>query len=306
MSLFKKKIKVVTHGGDFHADDVLACAVLSLWADKNGYKLEIIRSRDEEIIKKADIVVDVGRISDSDNKRFDHHQKGGAGIRENGVPYASFGLVWRKYGLDICGDQEIADRVEKSLIMPIDARDSGVNICMANELGVNEHHTTEMICNFNLTQKEDGKLAYKQFEKALYFAKEIIKREIAWALALNDGDKETTKAIEEQNEPEILILERSIEWHEAVSKNKKIKFVVYLHRNGKHWCVQCGRDDLEDYNSDRANFPKAWRGLREVELVNVSGIKDASFCTNGGWYGTAKSKIGAIEMANKALQNSQN
>jgi uncharacterized UPF0160 family protein len=302
MSLFKTKIKVVTHSGDFHADDCFACAVLSLWADKNHSKLEIIRSRCGEIIEKSDIVVDVGMEYNSEKNRFDHHQKGGAGIRANGIPYASFGLVWKKYGEEICGSQLVADRVDKSLVTPVDAKDNGVNISKTNELGVTGHRTSNAIFNFNPTWQENINISYGQFKKALDFAKEILLREIAWAIALNDGEKETMKAVEEQNNPEILILERSIEWHEAVSKNKNIKFVVYLHRNGKYWCVQCGRDDLEDYNSDRANLPKAWWGLREDELAKVSGIKDASFCTNAGWYGTAKSKDGAIEMANKALQ----
>ncbi len=62
---------------------------------------------------------------------------------------------------------------------------------------------------------------------------------------------------------------------------------------------------MEDYDSDRANMPKTWWGLKENELVNISGVKDASFCiNNGGWFGTAKSKEGAIEMAEKAEINS--
>ena len=40
----------------------------------------------------ADIVIDVGGQYDPDAGRFDHHQRGGAGERENGIPYSSFGL----------------------------------------------------------------------------------------------------------------------------------------------------------------------------------------------------------------------
>jgi uncharacterized UPF0160 family protein len=306
MNLFRKKITVVTHSGDFHADDVFACATLLLWADKNGCKLEIIRNRDREIIEKADIVVDVGMEYNPDKNRFDHHQKGGAGTRDNKVPYASFGLVWNKYGEDICGNLEIVNKIENNLAMPIDARDNGINISLTNELGIVDHRTSDMICEFNLTWQEDEKLLPIQFKAALHFAKEILKREIAWARALIDGEKETAEAIREQNEPEILILDKNTEWHEAVSKIKNIKFVVYKHENCKDWYVQVGMNNPEDYSSKRIKFPENWRGLEGEDLVGVSGVKGALFCTSGGWLAVAKTKEGAIEIANKALHNLQN
>ncbi len=59
---------------------------------------------------------------------------------------------------------------------------------------------------------------------------------------------------------------------------------------------------MEDYTSDRGTFPQSWRGVRDENLAEVSGIKDASFCTNGGWLAGAKSKEGAIELAKRALE----
>jgi uncharacterized UPF0160 family protein len=306
MSLFKSKIKVVTHDGNFHADDIFASAAFSLWAEKNDKKLEIIRTREKDKIEKADIVIDMGGIYDSDRNRFDHHQKGGAGMRDNGVPYASFGLVWEKYGEEICGNRGVAYRVEEKLVMPIDARDNGVNISVANKLGINDHHTTYMICNFSPTCQEDKESLFGQFEKGLHFAEEILIREIAWAKALIDGEKETLEAIKKQNKPEILILDKKIEWHEAVSKDKNIKLVVYPNKEKTEWRIQVGRDDLEDYDSRRIKFPESWCGLRDHEFVKVSGIKDAVFCANNGWLAVIKTKEGAIEMANKVLQITQN
>jgi uncharacterized UPF0160 family protein len=306
MNLFKKKIKVVTHSGDFHADDVFACATLSLWAEKNGCKLKIIRDRDPKIIEKADMVVDVGNVYNPDENKFDHHQKGGAGERENGIPYASFGLIWKKYGVEICKTQGIADRIEKRLVLSIDARDNGKNILNTNELGIIDHRTSNMICDFNPTWQEDKKLSFKYFEKSLNFAKEILLREIAWAKALIDAERETMKIIKEQNEPEILILDENTDWHEAVSKNKKIKLVIYPRNKKTEWSIQTGRDNLEDYNSDRVKFPKDWWGLRDENLIKISRIEGAVFCADGGWFAVVKTKEGAIEMAKRALQNGLN
>src|SRR3989344_7953949 len=90
------KIKVITHNGDFHADDVFAMASLML-LHKN--KIEIMRTRDEAIINKgANYVIDVGGIYDDERNIFDHHQSGGAGERSSGIPYASFGLLWSTKG----------------------------------------------------------------------------------------------------------------------------------------------------------------------------------------------------------------
>jgi uncharacterized UPF0160 family protein len=89
-----KKMKIVTHAGSFHLDDLFAIATISLiYPD-----IEIVRSRDKSEAASADFVVDVGDVNDTEKNRFDHHQEGGAGKREDGTPYASFGLVWKKFG----------------------------------------------------------------------------------------------------------------------------------------------------------------------------------------------------------------
>ena len=65
--------------------------------------LEIVRTRDASALAAADARVDVGGKSDPATGDFDHHQRGGAGERPNGVRYASFGLVWKHYGAQLAG-----------------------------------------------------------------------------------------------------------------------------------------------------------------------------------------------------------
>ena len=84
-------MQVATHPGNFHADDVFAVAVLGL---VHG-PVQVVRTRDEAAQAAADVRVDVGGRADAATGDFDHHQKGGAGERPNGIRYASFGLVWR-------------------------------------------------------------------------------------------------------------------------------------------------------------------------------------------------------------------
>lgn len=67
-------MKIGTHSGVFHCDDALACFMLKCLP---RYKeAQIIRSRDESILKECDVVVDVGGVYDPVAQRFDHHQRG--------------------------------------------------------------------------------------------------------------------------------------------------------------------------------------------------------------------------------------
>ena len=50
-------LRVVTHSGVFHADDVFAYALLRIFL---GQKLELERTRDPAIIARADLALDVG------------------------------------------------------------------------------------------------------------------------------------------------------------------------------------------------------------------------------------------------------
>ena len=111
----KEKKILATHNGTFHSDDVFACATLSLFLEKNNMEFEIIRTRDESIINSADYVFDVGGIYDKEKNRFDHHQIGGAGKHNDGIEYASFGLVWDKFGNEVCNSEKIAQKINLKL-----------------------------------------------------------------------------------------------------------------------------------------------------------------------------------------------
>ena len=298
--VIKKKIIVVTHNGTFHADDVFACATLSIWADKNNLNLKIVRSRDKEIVEKGDIVLDVGMEYDQEKKRFDHHQSEGAGVRENKIPYASFGLIWKHYGREICID-EVWQIIEEKIAVPIDAMDNGVNISLVNELGVVNYIVKNALSSFNPTWQEGQKEVLKRFFEAVNVAKSILNREIAWAESKVEGTRLAKEAIKNQNEPEILVLDKYFECEEEVTRHSNIKFVAAPSDTSDNWSIIVARDDLEDYKSNRVTFPEAWRGLRDLALAEASGVPDAIFCHRGGWFAKAKSRAGVLEMAQKVL-----
>ena len=129
---------LATHGGTFHLDDVFAYAILRLelglrWP---GQDHALVRTRDEAVLKKADLVWDVGGVHDPAAGRFDHHQRG-APVREDGTPLSAAGLVWRAYGAGAIrallvgtGAADLAPTlaavIEREVVRRIDELDNGV------------------------------------------------------------------------------------------------------------------------------------------------------------------------------------
>ena len=123
----EKNLCVGTHNGIFHCDEVVAVAILSIL----NKDISVIRSRDlKHLAENTDLLVDVG------GGKFDHHQKGGNGARENGIKYASAGLIWREYGKELISKlagnaleqkevSAIAEVIDKDIIQSVDMEDNG-------------------------------------------------------------------------------------------------------------------------------------------------------------------------------------
>lgn len=292
-------ITISTHDGFFHADEVFALAIISLWAKKAGEEIKIIRSRDKAVYEKAQMVVDIGGVNDSATNHFDHHQPGGAGKRGNGIPYAAVGLVWKHFGEKITS-KEAAERVEKKLVMPIDAIDSGVNLGTPVFAGISDYSIVNAIWILGEFDENGGN--DQSFQKALDFAGLILTGEIKKAEAVIEGERIVEAEIIAQEEPRILVLLVYYPWGRAVSRYKKIMWVVFPNKGDSKWCVQAASDDSGEFGKDRTSFPPSWRGLTDEELAEESGVGGALFCHKGGYFATAATKGAALEMAQKALE----
>ncbi len=297
----KIKVKLVTHDGSFHTDDLFACATLSLYLEKHNEAFDIVRTRDEETMAGADYVFDVGGIYDEQNNRFDHHQVGGAGTRENGIEYSSFGLIWRKYGTEVAGNKEVADFVEWKLVMPVDANDSGIDLYKSNFDNVLPYTLQDVIATFSATALEDAQKD-ERFVKALALAKEILSREIK----KGNDQIEVAKIIQgfykkAQDKRLIVIDEPKVsrfEIWEALQEFSEPLFVAY--GDNLDWSVVAVRKERNSFGN-RKDFPASWAGLKGKELQKISGVEDAIFCHKNLFLTVAKSKEGAIKLAKLAL-----
>ncbi len=307
-----KKIRLVTHDGSFHSDDVFACAALILYLEKNNKEFsaqggpasgwEIIRTRDEEIISSADYVFDVGGIYNTELNRFDHHQVGGAGKRENSITYSSFGLIWKKFGENVSGNKEVADFIEQKLVMGIDANDNGIDLYKNNFSDVSVYALQDVISIFSPTALED-KEKDKQFLKAIVWAKEILEREIKKA---NDRI-EITKIIrdfyEKSKDKRLVVIDKPkvsrYEIWDALQDFPELLFAISGDR--EDWYAVAMRKEKNSFGN-RKDFPKSWAGLKADELQVITGVDDAVFCHNNLFLSVAKSKEGAIKLAQIAVE----
>lgn len=297
--------QIVTHNGTFHSDEVFGCAVLAIYFDEKKEFFNITRTRDENIINQADIVLDVGGIYDEDALRFDHHQKGGAGLHENGAPYASFGLIWKRFGEEVCGNAEIAEKIEKKLVTPIDCADNGFAISMPLYDDKMEYFFGNFIRNLNPTWKEKlliENVSDEYFSTAMEIAKTVIKREIRNTRDFLESQSELEKVYENSEDNRFVILETNLPWKPFYFDFSELLYIIYPGTNG--WKIEANGTKGESFKQKKP-LPKAWAGLKDEELQKITGVSDALFCHNALFLASAESKEGIMELLKLALENNE-
>lgn len=291
---------VVTHNGSFHPDDVFAVATLQLVFGVEN--LEIIRSRNEEDFARADIVVDVGMIYDPEKSRFDHHQTDGP-VRENGLLYAAFGLVWKEFGEQLCGSNEVSNKIDERIVQPIDAGDNGVTLFELNSIEVSPIEIQDVIFSYHPV----GDIANEEFDVnfmlAVDFARNYLARKIAKAVYSETQKKKAEKIYELSADKSLIVIE------EHISKSCFIKFedvlvtVSPLNDDEGRWKATTLPIDKKNMFTHRVLFPSSWAGLEKEELQKESSLEGLDFCHRSRHFLVAKTKEGAIAAAEAAIKN---
>lgn len=290
---------IVTHDGKFHADEVFAVATLLLLEPD----AKVIRTRDAHAIVKSDIVVDVGGVYDEKANRFDHHQVGGAGKRfaqdgAEGIPYAAFGLVWQRFGEKLSGGINIARRVEEVLVVPIDANDNGIDLSTPKFAHGSPYEISDIFRSFNPTWLEKEASSDAGFTEAALFAKRIIEREVKRAEAIVIGIRKVEEAYVASSDRRLIVLDEDYSWKDTLARFPEPLYVVHP-QNGS-WRLYCVRDNPHLF-VNRKDLPEAWAGLRDSKLSRMTGVPDAVFVHRNRFMAVAKTKEGAIKLAELAL-----
>lgn len=203
-------VKVVTHNGQFHTDEVTAIAMLEIIYDN----IEIIRTRDKETLQQAIndpyvFVVDVGHSYNHDMHNYDHHQTSfnDTYSEKNTItPLSSCGLIFKHYGqqliqaldldyyLDPGSYQDVLNYLYKTFVQPIDANDNGVDYLVS---GQHARYTPlsygSIITKFNSDIYSDQDQATR-FRSAVNYAKitvmEYVKSSIVYQIKYDQELKE--------------------------------------------------------------------------------------------------------------------
>ena len=295
-----KQIKTIyTHSGAFHADDVFAVALLKmLYPDA-----EIVRSRNKEDFDSADIVVDVGDVYDPDHNRFDHHQEGRAGERENGIFYSAMGLVWKHFGLQWCeDDRALFERIDKSFVTYLDADDNGQNTYLVNEkFGVDPVTLDDMVRLFRPAYGEPDEFDAR-FLRAVDWAQGILELVKAKYVGKLKAATDFADAYSASEDPRFVVMDKYIPLDEIVEGYaEKLLFLVYPDVSGT-WRLKTVPKSKGDFESKKS-LPAEWAGLRDDELRNITGVKDAKFCHNARFIAGAETKEGAVALLKLALES---
>jgi len=294
----EKDIKTLgTHSGKFHADDVMATAILRLLLGD----IKVTRTRDENILGKLDFVYDISL------GEFDHHQLNKE-IRENDIPYAACGLVWREFGsrviqmfnseLDENDVISIFDNVDKNLVQGIDATDNGIDI--KSEIKVTS--ISDIIQSFNPTWDSfDSK--DEAFEEAALYATEVIKRIISRQVSVIKARIIVNEAFQNRNISEIMVLKKGCPWLQQLLKidiNNEVLFVISPGDNNEDYKILTVKKTADTFEA-RKDILESIRGKSSVEINSIIKIDDAIFCHKAGFIASAKSMESALKIANLSI-----
>ena len=193
-------MKIITHSGAFHTDEVMATAMLKCLFDIES----ITRTRNKETLTDGindedTIVIDVGHVYDHERKSYDHHQETfNDTFSENyQIPLSSCGLIWKHYGEQLINKylselfDDIDERIDtsnltnvyyKKHVQCIDANDNGIKqIKNIDDIQYNFYSETKLFnivsgCNSEDTRNNEGQM--KRFEQAVELCKTIFENSI--------------------------------------------------------------------------------------------------------------------------------
>ncbi|MFT8242989.1 MYG1 family protein [Roseomonas sp. BN140053] len=301
---------LVTHSGSFHCDESFAYVVLrhALGLGTPGTDHRLLRTRDAALIATGDIVWDVGLVFDEAANRFDHHQRG-APQRPDGTPFSSAGLVWQRYGeaamralLRPAGADHLAPAItaelDRALVRRIDETDNGV-ASTRDPLDL-----AALVADCNPAWDSPRGTGQEAEDAAFLVAADmldgVLRRRVESLRARFAADALVVAAQAASADPRILELDRNMPWKGAVfSHDLPVLFAVYPVSNG-NWMVDAMPPEPGSFGQ-RLPLPESWAGLQDAALAQASGVPDAVFVHLRRFVGAARSRAGAVAMAQRTI-----
>uniref|UniRef100_A0A0N4ZS60 UPF0160 protein MYG1, mitochondrial n=1 Tax=Parastrongyloides trichosuri TaxID=131310 RepID=A0A0N4ZS60_PARTI len=326
-----------THNGKFHTDDALACFFLKTIPEFKNAK--IIRTRNNAVLEKTDIVVDVGGVYDHENKKYDHHQNSFNETMSSlhilpsfDTKLSSAGLIYAHYGkkviasiLNLPLDDPNIDflyiKMYSSFVEAIDAVDNGISCydsmpkyIVAESI---DSRVNDLMPYWNSEDSKSEDVLYKQFLKAIEIVGNSFKTKLryfyfAWIPARNILKEAIDKRFDFHSCGKFIFLKNGglpwkshfLEMEEELSLNEEdILFVIYKDEINNRYKIQCipARNSTNIFEN-RIGLKENWRGLEREKLAELSNIHDINFVHSSGFIGGADTLESVIKMGLESIE----
>jgi uncharacterized UPF0160 family protein len=279
------------HNGEFHADEVTACALLIHF--KLIDKDKIIRTRDLSHLESCDFVCDVGGVYDPKKRRFDHHQ-----VEYQGE-LSSAGMI-----LEYLRDEKIISDIyfnylNRLLVRGVDDIDNG------------RLQPIYGLCTFStvvssFVPPEHGIMSEVELDDAFFDALEFVLGHIARVekkFLYMQKCKEKVRSVMEVMQ-ECLIFEKAMPWLEAFfelgGESHPAEFVIMP--SGRHWKLRGVPPSFQKQMDVRRPLPIEWAGLLKEDLCKKTGISGAIFCHKGRFISVWETKEDALKALKMVLE----
>lgn len=280
---------VGVHDGTFHADEVTACALLSLFNLIDEHL--IVRTRNLEELARCEYVCDVGGIYDPGQKLFDHHQS------EYDGPLSSAGMIWQYLHEQGFVSAHEYHHFNQALIKGVDDHDNG------------RMPTFEGLCTFShvisnfvpLEHDAPQEVQKKAFLEAFHFVRSYLKRARQRYQHVMSCREKVRAAM--AGEGRYMIFEEGLPWLECFfdlgGEEHPAQFLIMP--SGDHWKLRGIPPSYEERMKVRVPLPEEWAGLLEKELKEVSGIPGAIFCHKGRFISVWETREDALKALDYVL-----
>ena len=255
----------LTHAGTFHSDDVFSVAFLKMI----NPDIKIVRSYVVPEDFKG-IIFDVGF------GEFDHHQADNE-CREDGVPYASFGKLWKAFAPSLYSEEVVAG-IDKNFIESLDNSDNTGR----------ENAVAFAISTFNPLWDSDSN-GDKEFERAVEWASVLLENVIKTELKRVEMQTELLDIYKKTLNKKIIVLDRFMPFKKALWNTEAV-FVIYPSKRGGYQVqgVPINADTVELKKA----FPKEWC---------EKPPKGVTFCHNSRFLISVEDKETAIRLCEELL-----
>ncbi|MCB9685822.1 MAG: MYG1 family protein [Alphaproteobacteria bacterium] len=275
---------VATHDGPFHADDVMAVALLRVFVDPD---CTVVRTRDPARLDTADVVVDVGGLHDASHGRFDHHQATYVG------PHSSAGMVLTWLLATGRIDAELGDGLREGAVDYLDDVDNG-----------RRPADPRVPCFPRIVDALNQPAhTHAEFDAAFLGAVRFAEAWLRGLRAEHDQVVEARRAVREAmaaavaSGSRVIELDRYLPWKavyfESGGEDHPTDYVLHPGTDGS-WRVVAIPPRLGDFGQKRS-LPEAWAGLTDEALEAATGVPGSVFCHKNRFIAVFRTREAAVE-----------